>query len=242
MTGLKNIRLVSLILIMLATGIALPLIYRYLTEGNIFSLEKISILQSSDRRQKEIQVYLKNYIGKPLYGISLEAIRERVQEHPWILSAAVRRLPPHELQIDIRERKPLALIALDRLYVVDESGELFKLATDDDGLHLPLITGISRDNLKPITHMIRAIINHQEARKPGGDISELRLSKHEQIWVYFSNGLEVVLGNSNFQTKWKKLIRLENELSGKKNNLAFAYLDDYPNSNQVAVRFKKTQI
>ena len=239
MIGLKNIRLATLIFIMLATGIALPLIYQYLTEGNIFSLEKISVLQSSDRRQKEIQVYLKNYIGKPLYGISLEEIRERVQEHPWILSAAVRRLPPHELQIDIRERKSAALIALDRLYVIDETGDLFKLATDDDGLHLPLITGISRDNLKPVANMIRAILDHQEAHKPSGDISELRLSKHGQISVYFSNGLEVVLGSDSFQKKWKKLIRLENELSGKKNNLAFAYLDDYPNSNQVAVRFKK---
>jgi cell division protein FtsQ len=245
-----GMRLGLLCLALVLGGVSLPLLARFFTEGSAFQIQSVIVSHTSRIKPEEIQTYLREYIGRPLYGVDLEEVQEKTHRHPWVKSAIVRRSPPHELHVDIRERTPTALIAFDKLYIVDDEGELFKPSNRNDGVTLPVISGVSKKQWDSNSNAVRKQINiavaalreHALAQKPGGEISEIHLSARGQITAYFVNGLEVALGKDDYEQKWNKLAQILKLLRDKKHELAYAYLDDYPNSNQVAVRFRNRGI
>lgn len=243
------IRLVSLCFILMASGISLPLLHRFLSDSSFFTIKTIELSsQSTHVTTKEMQAYLAPYIGKSLYSINMDEVTEKAKQHPWIKTIVIRRFPPHELHVDFREHAPIALISLQQLYLIDDEGDLFKLSHKNDALELPIITGIARPGFlknKPIEKYqiklaIAALNQHISANSPGGKIFELHISNAFRITVHFKSGLQVILGKDDYQRKWLKLLQILSILQEKKEDLEYAYLDDYPNSDQVAIRFKKT--
>jgi cell division protein FtsQ len=73
-----------------------------------------------------------------------EAVRRGVERHPWVRSATVERVWPDTLRVTVDERVPVALLAMDRTYVLDEDGVPF-LVADGRELDLPLILGLDPD-------------------------------------------------------------------------------------------------
>ncbi|MEO8603296.1 MAG: FtsQ-type POTRA domain-containing protein [bacterium] len=69
-------------------------------------------------------------------------VRERLEAHPYVARAAVRRQFPGTLEIVVRERRPLAIAVLDDLYYVDRGGVTFGPLRPEDDRDLPLITGL----------------------------------------------------------------------------------------------------
>jgi cell division septal protein FtsQ len=69
-------------------------------------------------------------------------VRDRLEQHPFIAHASVRREFPGALEIVVRERRPLAIAVLGDLYYVDRGGVTFGPLRDDDPRDLPLITGL----------------------------------------------------------------------------------------------------
>ncbi len=245
----KPLRLISLCFILMASGVSLPLLHRLLSDSSFFTIETIELSsQSTHVSTKEMQAYLAPYIGKSLFAIDIDEVTEKAQQHPWIKTIAIRRFPPHELHVDFREHTPVALISLQQLYLIDNEGVLFKLSEKNDTLGLPIITGIARQGFlenKPIEkyqikNALAALNEHIAANSPGGKISELHISNAFRVTVHFQSGLEVILGKDDYQRKWLKLLQTLSILQEKKEDLEYAYLDDYPNSDQVAIRFKKT--
>ncbi len=51
--------------------------------------------------------------GRPLLAIQTGAVKERLEEDPWISVATVDRVFPHSLEVRVRERRALAWIWLD---------------------------------------------------------------------------------------------------------------------------------
>jgi cell division protein FtsQ len=52
-------------------------------------------------------------------------VRARLEAHPFIAAAAVRRIFPGRLEIVVRERRPEAIAVLGDLFYVDRGGETF---------------------------------------------------------------------------------------------------------------------
>ncbi len=245
----QTLRLVSLCFILMLSGISLPLLHRFFKDSSFFAIKTIEISpKSTFVTIEEMRIYLAPYIGKSLYAINMDEIKETAKQHPWIKTIAIRRFPPHELHIDFREHTPLAFISLQQLYLIDDEGELFKLSQKNDALELPIITGINRQSFLKnqriekyqIKIAVSALNEHIAANSPGGKISELHISNTFRITAHFKSGLEVILGKDNYQKKWLKLLQILSILQKKEADLEYAYLDDYPNNDQVAIRFKKT--
>jgi hypothetical protein len=68
-----------------------------------------------------------------------------LQADPWVAPATLARRLPGEVLATIVEHRPAALVQLGGLYVLDEEGRLFKRAAPEDGLDLPVVTGLSRE-------------------------------------------------------------------------------------------------
>ena len=66
----------------------------------------------------------------------------RLERHPWIRRATVRREFPRRVMVEVAERQPAAVVLIDQLYYVDRSGTVVALVGRDDTLDLPFVTGI----------------------------------------------------------------------------------------------------
>lgn len=65
--------------------------------------------------------------------------KERVEAHPLVLSAQIRRRPPNGLLVTVEERQPVALAATPTLEPVDGEGHRLPIDPTRYGLDLPII-------------------------------------------------------------------------------------------------------
>ncbi len=72
-------------------------------------------------------------------------VRARLEAHPFIATAAVRRIFPGRLEIVVHERQPQAIAVLGDLFYVDRGGATFGPLRPGDPRNLPVITGLDAD-------------------------------------------------------------------------------------------------
>lgn len=217
-------------IIFAVSGALIPVVYAFVSKSSILAIKTINVKTGHKAKAEELQLYLREFVGQPLYGVDLNAVRKAAQRHPWVAEATIRRQPPSELEVEIVERQPVALIKQDKLLVVDSLGVAFKTAENEAELSLPLVFGLQD---------VSILLTHAEAKNPGGVILEVQNHGVNQHKVLFSSGLEAIVGDKNSLAQWQKLIRILKSLGEKQNTLAFVYLDDTLKLNQIAVRFKK---
>jgi hypothetical protein len=95
--------------------------------------------------REEVIAYAGLKPGMPILAIDLDAMAMRVRAHPWIQSATLRRQLPDRVSIEVVEHEPTLIVSLGELYLADTDGQLFKTFGAADGLVLPVLTGIDRD-------------------------------------------------------------------------------------------------
>lgn len=107
-----------------------------------FSVERV---YATGRFQTDRQTLIEALgvdIHQPIFEISLETARERVEALPWVSEASVERRLPDTIILRIDERTPLALWQNDgRLAVVDDNGDVIDGARPQDFRELLLVVG-----------------------------------------------------------------------------------------------------
>lgn len=217
-------------LTLLISGALIPVLYTWICDGSVLSIKTLHVHGGSHAKPEELQLYLREFIGKPLYGVDLKQVQRIAGKHPWVAAVTVRRQPPTELEVRVEERVATALIKQDKLWVIDSLGTIFKTAESEEELSLPQVSSALD---------VPALVAHQEAKSPAGAIAHVEAYGFNQHKVVFASGLEVIVGDKNLVAQWQKLARLLKMLGEKQSTLAFVYLDDTPKLNQIAVRFKK---
>ena len=76
------------------------------------------------------------------------AARARLLRHDWGADAAVIKHLPNRLNVRIQERKAVAVVVLEELYLVDAEGKVFAHAHDLETLPHLLITGLNKSLLR----------------------------------------------------------------------------------------------
>ena len=213
-------------------------------------VKNFRVVETEHIKAMEVHEYVKGFIGKPLFGVDLQEIAEAVELHPWVASVAIRRAPPHEVVIEPIERTTIALahfvmpakagiqsrsVNLD--WLIDEHGNPFKMLRRREVLDLPVIKA-KRASSQYLQLAAAAIRSYALTKQLTGKISEIVMDNEVSLKVVFSSGLMVELGNDKFSEKWLKLEKIWMSLSKDSERLAYIYLGDYPNPQQVAVKFK----
>jgi cell division protein FtsQ len=80
--------------------------------------------------------------GVEMTGVNKKMIAERLMKIPYIGSVSIRRGLTGAVNIILKERKPVAMVNLGRIYLTDESGKLFFLRPGQS-YELPLVSGLS---------------------------------------------------------------------------------------------------
>jgi cell division septal protein FtsQ len=127
----------------------------WVTRSDTFAVRTIGVEGTSPERAEEIRALLAVTPGKTsLLFLDLADVRSRVEGHPWVASALVKRELPDALTIVVTEREPKLILALDRLYYLDDSGTPFKALSPGDRYDLPVLSGIRREEV--VSHSLAA--------------------------------------------------------------------------------------
>jgi cell division protein FtsQ len=183
--------------------------------------------------------------GDHLLLVEPTAVEAALARHPWVASVEVRRRLPPALEMRVVEHRPAALAELGGLYLVDSRGEVFKRAAPGDGLDLPIITGISREDwverrgeIQPLLTAALALLGRWRDRglEARAAVSELHVDAGYGTTLWTAEGAEVRLGQGDIEDKLARLERVLQALDAEGQRAEVLHLDNRRRPDWVAVR------
>jgi len=219
---------------------------QYAHSADAFAIGEIIIDGNRQLEDIDVRRAARLRIGSNIFEVSSEGTRNHLLQHPWIEEATVVRKLPGRVRIEIVERRPVALVALDQLYLVSDEGAVFKRLGVDDPVDLPVITGIASerfyDDLDYRTAILlrsMALLQDYEGaglaeREP---VSEIHFEGASGIEIFVGNdGMNVRLGNGQHRQKLRRLRQVLERLEREKTRPSYVYLDNVRSPERVTVR------
>ncbi len=219
---------------------------QYARSAEAFGIREIIIEGNTQLKDIDVRRAARLQIGSNIFEVSAENARNHLLQHPWVEDATVVRRLPGRVRIQVIERKPVALVALEQLYLVSDEGALFKRLGVDDPVNLPVITGIASerfyDDLDYRTEVLlgsMALLQDYEGagladREP---VSEIHFDGANGIELFIGDdGMNVRLGNAQHRQKLRRLRRVLERLEREKTRPSYVYLDNVRSPERVTVR------
>jgi len=185
------------------------------------------------------------HVGENLLRADLSRAARAIQSDPWVASVRLERRLSGEVMASIVEHRPAALVELGGLYVLDDEGRLFKRAAAEDGLDLPILTGISRQawvDRKPELQLrlfaaLHLLDTWQASGLSLGAVSEIRLEDGGGFTVFAHDGAavqEVRLGAGDVSLKLQRLAQVRAALARRGERAERIDLDNPARPDQAA--------
>ncbi len=228
-----------------ALAASLGLAWRYGVEGDLLRVREIRFSGLSRATAAELLELSPVQRGEHLLLADTGAMEAALLRHPWIAAAEVRRRLPPALDVTVTERRAAALVELGGLYLVDERGEVFKRAAPGDGLDLPVLTGIGREDwverraeIEPLLEAALALVARWSARglDRRAPVSEIHLDPDYGTTLWAADGVEVRLGQGDLEEKLTRLERTLAALDAEGARAEVLHLDNRRHPDWVAVR------
>ena len=191
-------RLVSRLLIAsgalgVVAGAALvtPAIVAALRAQPYFAVDEIALNATTHVSRAELLAWAGLYDGVGIWDVDSYATARRLEQHPWIMRARVRRELPRRVIVRVAERRPAAIVLLDQPYWVDARGVAFSPLPVDEPLALPFITGVEAalvgGEAPYARHAIRRALRVVRTLRDAGlsfRVSEVHIDRQEGITVF----------------------------------------------------------
>lgn len=219
-------------------------LYEFVVESRYFSLQEIQVRGGEKVSGHEILGMAGLRRGMSIWRIDLNAIEQKIVAHPWVRRVSVRREFPRRVVIDVEERTPKAIVALRKLYYVDQDGMLFKEVGAGEDVKFPLLTGLRADQLTRPDPSTRKRI--QEALRLGEmmvqrshSLSEIHFARPDRLVVYTTaHPIPLHMGWGDWGEKLDRLERLLSLWQGNEQRLGSL---DMSFRDQVVARLRRPQ-
>lgn len=133
--------------VLVAAAFALYFGGRTLVGSDRLRVRRVELLGNTRAGAEELAAYTGIGPDSNLLALDLDAIAAQLLHHPWIESAQVRRRLPDEVVIELTEHQPAIVVSLGGVYLANAQGHLFKRLAARDDVELPVMTGLSRDEV-----------------------------------------------------------------------------------------------
>lgn len=171
------------------------------------------------------------WVGRSFFATDLSDVKDRLEQRPWVESAAVKRVWPDRLAIEVREKKPLAYWSDGRL--VSRSGEVFAPPNPEVAGKLPLLSGPD-ERVMDVIRMARTMSETLTEHRLG--FAGLSLEQRGAWTLTLTNGIEVVLGRDQVTERFERFVTVYQErLASRATEVKRI---DARYSNGVAVKWK----
>jgi cell division protein FtsQ len=187
-------------------------------------------------------------LGVNVFERSPEEAREALLADPWVADAEVVRRLPGSYRIELRERRPAAVLALERPYLVADDGSVFKQLEPGDPADLPVITGVDPERFRAdqelrTSLLVSAVALLHDYRDVGlwrrEPIAEIHVEDGGGFTLYVGADAALVrLGERPFRKKLRRFRGILDELRTEKSRPAYVYLDNVRRPDRVTVRLR----
>jgi cell division protein FtsQ len=214
-----------------------------LLQAPALALSRVEVVGNQRVSADEVRQNSGLALGANLFRIDLGRAAQALAENPWIRSVSLRRHWPDSVVIAIEERRAGAAVDLGgRLYLADDRGEVFKRASPQDGLDLPLLTGLSRTRFiadrAGVQQQILTSLTLLSDLDPTAlrEASEVHWDEDLGVTLYLGpDAVAVHLGESDFEGKLERYARARSELDRRHLKVSSISLDDRVHPERVSV-------
>lgn len=206
-------------------------ISRYFKVENCFPIKTVQVYGAEKVDRQEIQDILLPLVKRGFFSINVDYIKDRLSQIPWVSTAFVRLYWPDRVEVNLIEKKPIAIWNGNTL--LSDSGELFTPNQTTFPEHLPKFYGPNGRQILMITYY--------------NDINRLFMPLHVKIvslevspylnWsLKLDNGISLHLGHKDILTRLDHFVKVYAKIVGDR-VADVDYIDlRYPNG--LAVRWK----
>ena len=208
---------------------------------SFFQFKKIVMNETPHITQTELQSSLNVPFGKNIFDLDLADIKKQLKKHPWLLDANITRIFPDRVNIEVFEKKPVAILSLGGLFFLDEDGRRIARIGSADDVDFPVLSGFSESQVEEIKPVLTAfdIIRLYKKNEflQTWPLSEVHWQNQNGFAIFTKNPtFEIRLGQTGFSKKISRLERVLKDLF-QKNQLP--YLVDLNFSKKVVVKLSK---
>lgn len=222
---------------------------RYALTTPRFSIRQIDVRGNRRLTAEKIESLAGVRAGENIFSVDTDAAEQRVLADPWIQQVKITRHLPSTLRVDVTERDAAALAAIGGgLYLVTAAGEPFKQLQSGDPDELPVVTGVTPEDLaRDRAHAVQRIgvgleILDDYRRLPMSRFyppEEVHLSEAgNAVLTIGKRGVTLQLGHGPWSEKLLMAARVMQRLARKNRVPAIVFLDDEAHPERVVVRLR----
>lgn len=190
--------------------------YDLLTQSGTFKATQVKVEGVQRLSEREVMQQAGVSKGSNIFSVNLTAARKRLLAHPWIAEAEISREIPAGIHIRIQEEQPLAIIDLNRKFILNTQGRIFKEWETTDAVNLPMVSGLDFSDLNvdgmPFSRPFKAVMSVLRlGQEPNsviaiGRIRQVDIDRDIGLTIHLNNNLgSIKLGYDNYAGKYKRL-------------------------------------
>ena len=175
----------------------------FFINSSIFNIQNIVVKGNKNLPSDEIISLSQVNQGDNLIKIKKGEIIKKISVHPLVKQVEIKRDLTSTLKITVSERRPIGLVVCEDGFIqVSEKGYFISINNDVGDYQLPIISGVSMDNLpgpgqiikKEGLHTALEILSSIETNLLK-NIAEINVADTNDILAYTIEGIEIKLGS-----------------------------------------------
>ncbi|HEY7409775.1 MAG TPA: FtsQ-type POTRA domain-containing protein [Vicinamibacteria bacterium] len=164
----------------------------------------------------EVRDLLGPAVGENILSLDIASLTARLKASPWVAEASIVRTLPDTLRVEVREREPLAVAEVERLYLMGADGTLIDVyGPRTAGFDLPIVRGLGSASVEVRRERgarLAALLADLGAL--GAVVSELEVEPGGDIRVVLRGGGEVLrLGEPPYRPALETFLGLRSQLA-----------------------------
>lgn len=207
-------------------------IFNQINLSRCFPIKTVRVYGTTHTDQSEVQTVLMPIVRGGYFGVSVETIKEKLLQMPWVADIFVHRIWPDQVEISVIEKNAVA--RWNNQSLLSEGGELFIPSNFPDQKALPDFVGGSGQQITLLRYFneINRIFLPLHAK-----ISYLELTPLATWKMRLDNGISLQIGNKDILTRLNHFVKVYPKIVGDR-VADVDYVDlRYPNG--MAVRWKE---
>ena len=215
-----SLKMISATAIVLLTCLFFVFCYSFITQCDYFRLKKTTITGLKILYSEQVMEQAGIRKNSNILSLNLPLVRKKLEAHPWIAEAEVRRALPDKIIIKITEHTPLAALNFGHKFIMNNKGQIFKKMTPEDHFNFPTISGLKLSDFSLIKnqesiqfHSMMDVL--QLGRRPESSLNyrfmkRIEIDRELGLTIFVSmdgsgRQKKIILGYDNYSEKFKKI-------------------------------------
>lgn len=190
--------------------------------------------------------------GVPIFEVGTSGAAEVFESDPWVREAAVERVLPDAVSVELEERRPAAVLVEEGIFAVDQQGRVIEAISGDeesDQFDLPFVTGFGPADLerKESRELMREAIEvasiYEELELDAAEeLSEIHVDPVLGLTIMTEeSATEIRLGRGDYRERLQRLEPVRRSLARKDIEPGYILLDREESLDRITVGRRQDQ-